>query len=95
MRETQNKATISVRLSADEERVVRILAKRRKRTVSDVVRDAVADYVVADQNGRIAYRPYDLMVDLIGSATDLPADLSENTGEKVAAIVREKAARRR
>jgi len=93
MRENQNKTTISVRLTADEERIVRLLAKRRKRTVSDVIRDAVADFVVTD--GKTPYRPYDQIADLIGSVTDLPADLSEGTGDKFAAIVREKAGRRR
>jgi len=93
MRETQNKSTISVRLTADEERIVRLLAKRRKRTVSDVIRDAVADFVVTDQ--KTAYRPYDEIADLIGSVSDLPAGLSERSGDKFAAILREKAGRRR
>ena len=93
MRDNQNKATISVRLTADEERVVRLLAKRRKRTVSDVIRDAVADFVISD--AKTPYRPYDRIADLIGSVTDLPADLSEGSGDKFAAIVREKAGRRK
>jgi Arc/MetJ-type ribon-helix-helix transcriptional regulator len=93
MRETQNKASISVRLTAEEERIVRLLAKRRRRTVSDVIRDAVADFV--QQDGRTAYRPYDHIADLIGSVPGLPPDLSERSGDRFAAILHENAGRRR
>ena len=93
MRQTQNKTTISVRLSADEERTVRRLAKRKKRTVSDVIRDAVAG-IVEDERTAIS-RPYDDISDLIGSVTGLPPSLSEGTGDQFAAILREKAGRRK
>jgi len=93
MRETQNKTTISVRLSADEERTVRRLAKRKKRTVSDVIRDAVAGIV---ENERKAIsRPFDDISDLIGSVTGLSPNLSEGTGDQFAAILQEKAGRRK
>jgi predicted DNA-binding protein len=93
MRETQNKTTISVRLSADEERTVRRLAKRRKRTVSDVIRDAVAGIVEADRQA--INRPYDDISDLIGSVTGLSSNLSEGTGDQFAAMLQEKAGRRK
>lgn len=93
MRQTQNKTTISVRLSADEERTVRRLAKRKKRTVSDVIRDAVAG-IVEDDRQAIS-RPYDDISDLIGCVSDLPPNLSEGSGDQFAAILREKAARRK
>ncbi|MEA2238908.1 MAG: hypothetical protein QOC81_3632 [Thermoanaerobaculia bacterium] len=93
MRETQNKTTISVRLSADEERVVRLLAKRNRRSVSDVVRDAVAGFVEEDR--KTISRPYDEISDLIGSVTGLPPDLSERSGDTFAAILRDKAGRRK
>jgi len=81
-----------VRLSADEERSVRRLAKRKKRTVSDVIRDAVAGIVEDDWP---ASRPYDDISDLIGSVTGLPATLSEASGDQFVAILREKAGRRK
>lgn len=93
MRDTQNKTTISVRLSADEERTVRSLAKRKKRTVSDVIRDAVAGVIEDDR--KTIRRPYDDISDLIGSVTGLPPDLSEGTSDQFAAILRQKAGRRR
>lgn len=93
MREIQNKTTISVRLSADEERSVRLLAKRKRRTVSDMIRDAVADLV--DDDRKTIRRPYDEISDLIGSVTGLPSNLSEGGGDQFAAILREKAGRRK
>jgi hypothetical protein len=93
MRDTQNKTTISVRLSADEERSVRLLAKRKRRTVSDVIRDAVAGIVEDDR--KTISRPYDDISDLIGSVTGLPPNLSEGSGDQFAAILREKAGRRK
>jgi hypothetical protein len=92
MRETQNKATISVRVSADEERSLRRLAKRKKRTVSDVIRDAVAG-IAKDEWP--ASRPYDDISDLIGCVSDLAPNLSEGSGDQFAAILREKAGRRK
>jgi hypothetical protein len=92
MREPKNKdVTISVRLSGEEERVVRRYAHRRRRTVSGVIRDAVA--LLVDEPGKD--RPYDQIDDLIGSVTGLPPDLSEGTGARFAEIVQEKAGRRR
>jgi Arc/MetJ-type ribon-helix-helix transcriptional regulator len=92
MREPKNKdTTISVRLSGEEERIVRRYARKRRRTVSDVIRDAVA--LLVDEPGKD--RPYDQIDDLIGSVTGLPADLSEGTGARFAEILQEKAGRRR
>jgi Arc/MetJ-type ribon-helix-helix transcriptional regulator len=92
MREQKTKdTTISVRISGEEERVVRRYARRRRSSVSDVIRDAVR--VLVDQPAKD--RPYDEIEDLIGSVTGLPADLSEGTGARFAEIVQEKAGRRR
>ncbi|HEV7428205.1 MAG TPA: hypothetical protein VGQ46_17750, partial [Thermoanaerobaculia bacterium] len=86
MREPKNKdVTISVRLSGEEERVVRRYARRRRRTVSGVIRDAIA--LLVDEPGKD--RPYDQIDDLIGSVTGLSADLSEGTGARFAEIVQE------
>jgi hypothetical protein len=82
--------TISVRLNDDEEVTVRGLARRQKSSVSDVIRDAVRVYV---RNGKERPpRPYDEIVDLIGSVSDLPPDLSDSTGQQFAEILRRNAA---
>jgi Arc/MetJ-type ribon-helix-helix transcriptional regulator len=92
MRDPKNKdTTISVRVSGEEERVVRRYARRRRSSVSDVIRDAVR--ILVDQPAKD--RPYDDIADLIGSVSGLPADLSERTGIRFAEIVQEKAGRRR
>ena len=94
MRVPQNKnTTISLRLSGDEERAVRGLARRRKSTVSNLIRDAVANFVEREEEKPL--RPYDQIADLIGSVSGLPADLSEGTGNHFAEIVQAKAGRRR
>jgi Arc/MetJ-type ribon-helix-helix transcriptional regulator len=92
MHEPKNKdTTISVRLSGDEERAVRRYARRRRSSVSDVIRDAVR--ILVDQPAKD--RPYDEVADLIGCVSGLPEDLSEGTGARFAEIVQEKAGRRR
>jgi hypothetical protein len=94
MRVPQNKnTTISLRLNGDQERAVRGLARRRKSTVSDMIRDAVANFVETEEERPV--RPYDQIADLIGSVSGLPADLSEGTGDHFAEIVRAKAGRRK
>ncbi len=85
--------TISIRLSRDEDRLVRRVARRRGSTVSDVVRHAVSQ--LAENESTRPMRPYEQIADLIGSVTDLPTDLSEQTGERFAQIVREKVGRRK
>ncbi|MGH9418640.1 MAG: ribbon-helix-helix protein, CopG family [Thermoanaerobaculia bacterium] len=93
MRVPRNKnTTISLRLDDDQERAVRGLARRRKSTVSDMIRDAVAKLVESEEEKPL--RPYDMIADLIGSINDLPANLSEGTGDRFAEIVQAKAGRR-
>ncbi len=82
--------TVSVRLGRDEERAVRRLARQKTSTVSDVIRDAVANAVRIEQE---PYRPYDQLEDLIGCVPDLPPDLSSAGGERFAEMLREKAGR--
>jgi hypothetical protein len=91
-RRDQN-TTVSVRLSKDEERIVRQLARRQRSTVSHIIRSAVSNLVQSEE--RKPLRPYDEVADLIGSVTGLPPDLSVTSGEALAEIVREKAGKRR
>ena len=85
--------TVSVRLSRDEERIVRQFARRQRSTVSHVIRSAVSSLVQSEE--RKPLRPYDEVADLIGSVAGLPSDLSATSGERLAEIVREKARKRK
>lgn len=94
MREGQkHHTTISIRLSRNEDLVLRRVARRRKSTVSDVVRHALSQ--LAENEARKPLRPYEQIADLVGSVADLPTDLSERTGERFAQIAQEKAGRRK
>ena len=72
---------------------MRRIAKRRRITVSEVIRDAISHLAEAEEQKPV--RPYDQIADLIGSVRGLSPDLSERTGEGFARIVRDKAERRR
>ena len=71
---------MSVRLGAKARRAVYRIARATGRTQSDVVREAIEEYVAKRPAPE---RPYDTWKDVIGIAEGLPADLSERTGEKV------------
>lgn len=85
--------TVSVRLTREEERVVRQLAKRQRSTVSHVIRSAVSDLVRREEQKPL--RPYDQIADVIGSVAGLPPDLAVTTGEQLAEMMREKAGKRK
>jgi hypothetical protein len=85
--------TVSVRITRDEERVVRQLAKRQKSTVSHVIRSAVSDLVRREEQKPL--RPYDQIEDVIGSVADLPPGLAATTGGQLAEMMREKAGKRK
>jgi len=86
---------LSVRLDPAAERLVERLAKKRKQTKSEVIRDALG--VLAEQEKGLdgKKRPYDLIAHLIGCVDSGGANLSERTGEKFAKLLREKTNARR
>lgn len=85
---------LTVRLSPKTERTLEALAKRRRLSRSDVVREALAHYE-ASESTEAASRPYDGWLDVIG-IVDLGArDATRTTGEQFTAIVRERARARR
>jgi predicted transcriptional regulator len=71
---------MSVRLGDKARRAVYRIARATGRTRSDVVREAIEEYVAKRPAPE---SPYDTWKDVIGIAKGLPADLSEQTGEKV------------
>lgn len=84
---------MSVRLSKDEERIVRQIARRQKSTVSHVIRSAVSNLVQSEEQKPL--RPYDRIADVIGSVAGLPPDLSATTGQQLAELMQEKAGKRK
>ena len=86
---------ITVRLNARTERAVNALARRRRQTRSDVVRDALEHYTVTNGGDTGGERPYDVWLDVIGVVRTGARDRERTTGEQFTALVREKARARR
>jgi hypothetical protein len=100
---------MNVRLSASTERAVNALARRRRQTRSDVVRDALEHYTATNGGDASRGRPYDAWLDVIGVVSSpgnsagkatvevrtAVRDRRKTTGERFTAIVREKARARR
>jgi hypothetical protein len=86
---------MSVRLDARTERLVDRLAKRKRQTKSEIVREAIGVLAQQTEVREKAKRPYDLIAHLIGCVDSGGARLSEKTGEKFADLLREKAHARR
>ncbi|MGH7826680.1 MAG: ribbon-helix-helix protein, CopG family [Candidatus Binatia bacterium] len=73
---------LSVRLDAKTEALIGRLARKRRQTKSEVIRDAIGVLANQEENGAAKKRPYDLVAHLIGCVKGGPADLSVRTGEK-------------
>lgn len=86
---------MTVRLSARTERAVDALARRRRQTRSDVVRDALEHYTATNGGDAGGRRPYDAWLDVIGVVSAGARDRGRTTGEQFTAVVREKARARR
>lgn len=79
---------LTVRLNPKTERALNALAKRRRLSRSEVVREAIARYDTAEQGGDDAAPAYDAWVDVIGVVNLGARDTRRSTGEQFAAIVR-------
>ena len=86
---------MSVRLDAKTESLLGRLARRRRQTKSEVIRDAIGVLAKQEEKGGGKKRPYDLVAHLIGCVDSGGANLSHNTGERFAKLLREKARARR
>jgi hypothetical protein len=74
---------ISVRLDPKTESLLNRLAKRKGRTKSEVIREALTVLSRAEADGEARTNPYEAIAHLIGCARGGPKDLSERTGEKL------------
>jgi hypothetical protein len=85
---------LTVRLSPRTERALNTLAKRRRLSRSDVVREAIARYEAGDSVDSLA-RPYDAWIDVIGIARLGARDPARTTGEQFRSLLRRPARARR
>lgn len=90
---------LTVRLNPRTERTLNTLAKQRRLSRSDVVREALARYEAGDGDGDAADRPYDAWLDIIGvvslGARNAGRSAARTTGEQFTTIVRQQARTRR
>ena len=86
---------LTVRLSPKTERALNALAKRRRMSRSDVVREALMRYEAEAAAEKLSGRPYDAWLDVIGVVSLGVRDPARTTGEQFTAIVRQRARTRR
>ena len=76
--------TLSIRLDGETASMVDRVAARTGKTKSKILREAIAEYIGAADEGSDAERPYDKIMHLIGSWDSGGQQLSTRTGEKFA-----------
>lgn len=86
---------LTVRLSPKSERALNALAKRRKMSRSDVVREALTRYELEDAGAKPSGHAYDAWMDVIGIVSLGVRDPTLTSGEQFTAIVRQRARMRR
>lgn len=86
---------LTVRLGPREERLLSALAKRRRLSRSDVVREALVHYGASEgAGGDAGDGPHAAWLDVLGVVTLGARDPQRTTGEQFTAIVRKPRARR-
>ena len=86
---------LSVRLDERTESLVQRLARKRRQTKSEVIRDAIGALAKQEEKGVGKKRPYDLVAHLIGCVKGGPRDLSVRTGEKFHKMLVKRSRKRR
>lgn len=81
---------LTVRVDVKTERLIQRLARKRGRSKSEVIRDAIGVLARRIQEQEEAERPYETVRDLIGSVHGGPSDLSVRTGEQFRRMVHAK-----
>jgi predicted DNA-binding protein len=88
--------SLTVRLTPKTERALNALARRRRQTRSDVVREAIEHYTSAASEGDTGERrPYDLWADVLGAVRTGGRNPEKTTGELFTDLVVRKARARR
>jgi predicted DNA-binding protein len=85
----------SIRLEPDMENTLTRLARRSNRAVSDVVREAIEQYVVSLEPVEDAVRPYDRIAHLIGRVDSGGSTRSVDTGRQFTSLLQERRRARR
>ncbi len=86
---------VSVRLDAKTESLIGRLARKRRQTKSEVIRDAIGVLANQEDKGAKKKRPYDLVAHLIGCVKGGPRNLSVDAGKKFHDMLIERARKRR
>ena len=86
---------LSVRLDAKTESLIGRLARSRRQSKSEVIRDAIGVLAKQEEKGTGKKRPYDLVAHLIGCVKGGPRNLSVDTGKKFHDMLVERARKRR
>ena len=86
---------LTVRLNPKTERLLSALAKRRRQTRSDVVREAIEQLGAAEVRATDTDAVYEQWADVIGSVRLGARDSHKTTGELFTELVRQKARARR
>jgi hypothetical protein len=82
-----------IRLDPKTERLLNRLARRKGRTKSVVIREALVALARVEGVAETPASPYEAIAHLIGCARGGPKDLSERTGEKVRKLLLARARR--
>jgi hypothetical protein len=86
---------LSVRMDSRTESLLGRLARKRRQTKSEVIRDAIGVLAKQEEKGTEKKRPYDLVAHLMGCVKGGPRDLSVRTGEKFRRMLVERGRKRR
>jgi hypothetical protein len=86
---------LTVRLGPKAERSLTLLARRRRVSRSEIVREALAQYEAGAGGVDTRARPYDAWLDVIGVVRLGVRVPERTTGEQFTAVVRRKADTRR
>ena len=86
---------VSVRLDAKTESLIGRLARKRRQTKSEVIRDAIGVLANQEDKGAKGKRPYDLVAHLIGCVKGGPRNLSVDASKKSHDMLIERARKRR
>ena len=81
---------LTVRVDVKTERLIQRLARKRGRSKSEVIRDAIGVLARQVQGQEETERPFETVRDLIGSIHGGPPDLSVRTGEQFRRMVHAK-----